>query len=224
MKHNPAIEGYDRESAAKLHEHVPPGWYVHSVQRNLLQRFWHSRRFREVSRLIEPTGGTILDVGAADGLFTRVILKKSHAQKIIAIDVLPECIAWAAEHWKEHPEIEFQLADAHSLPFKEASFDAAFLLEMLEHVFEPRKVLEEILRVLKPRGYAILLVPSDSFLFRTIWFFWTLTRGSIWKHTHIQSFQKNLLADLAASVGFSVEVNRTFLLGMLRLVKVRKQS
>ena len=211
--------------AANLHEKVPPGWYFNSIRRNILQRYWHTRRFGEVTKLIDSTKGRILDIGCADGVFTYEILKKSEAHEIIAIDVLEESISWAKKQWRNEPKIKFMVVDAHNLKFDSTSFDAVFALEVLEHVYRPLDVLKEIKRVLKKGGYAVFLVPSDSLLFRVLWeFFWTNTRGKIWKDTHIHSFRKDYLVRLAKEAGFKVEVSKKFISGMLHLVKVRKLS
>ncbi|TSC58672.1 MAG: type 11 methyltransferase [Candidatus Peregrinibacteria bacterium Greene0416_19] len=215
----------DRQlSAAEIHQHVPPDWYYQSisVQRNPFQRFWHSCRFREVGKLVEPTGGKILDVGCADGVFTQVILEKSNASEIVGIDVLPASVDWANEHWKHTGRMRFQVADAHALPFPDHSFDAVFCLEMLEHIYDPSQALREMRRVLRPGGYCVFLVPSDSLLFRVIWAVWTRLRGQIWEGTHIQSFRRGSLGQIVRKVGFCIDVERTFLLGMLYVVKGRK--
>lgn len=44
------------------------------------------------------------------------------------------------------------VADAHQLPFDDASFDGVWIQAVLEHVLEPHHVVEEICRVLKPEG------------------------------------------------------------------------
>lgn len=215
----------DLHSAARLHERVPPDWYVSSVKKNLGQKFWHTTRFREVSAEIEVAPGTkILDIGCADGLFTKVILEKSKASQIIGIDVLKSSIMWAKKHWK-NKKIKFSLGNAHKLKYKNQSFDAVFALEVMEHVPEPQKVLKEIKRVLKRKGYGVFLVPTDSTLFRVVWFFWTkFWRGKIWDDCHIQSFSsKNTLAKMAKGIGFVIDSDRRFLFGMLNVVKVRKK-
>lgn len=211
--------------AAHLHEKVPPGWYFNSIRKNILQRYWHLRRFEEVTNVIEPSNGRILDIGCADGVFTNEILKKSKAKEIIAIDVLNESLNWARVHWAEEQRIKFMVGDAHNLRFDSNSFDAVFALEVLEHVYKPLDVLTEIKRVLKKGGYAVFLVPSDSLLFRVLWeFIWTKTRGKIWKDTHIQSYRKDYLVRLSKEAGFKIEVSKKFILGMLHLVKVRKDN
>lgn len=211
------------KSGEELHENVPPNWYHQSLKIDPFQRYWHKRRFEEVSRVIEPAG-QVLDVGCADGTFSKVVLDRSKASKFIAIDVLKSSIDWASRYWKKERKMKFMVADAHSLPFKADSFDAVFCLEVLEHVHGPKKVLREFKRVLKKGGYGIFLVPSDSFLFRTIWFFWLnfYPRGWVWRETHIQTYRNNYLTKICREVGFKIEIDKKFNLGMLHLLKVRK--
>lgn len=213
--------------AAHLHKNVPSDWYYQSIKPSLawywpLQRYWHKRRFDEVSNLVEKERGKILDIGSADGVFTKVILKKTGALKLIGIDVLKKSVDWANSHWRNH-RLEFRVGDAHDLKFSSGTFDAVFANEVLEHVEDPGRVLKEVKRVLKKGGYGVFLVPSDSLLFRSLWDnFWTKTRGKIWGDTHIQTYRDNYLVHLSKKAGFNVEKNHKFLLGMLQVVKVRK--
>lgn len=212
------------KTAEELHEQVPPNWYYQSIRVDPLQRYWHKRRFEEVTKLIEPTGGKILDIGCADGMFSNVIFNKAEADELIGIDVLKSSIVWANHHWRKNKKMKFMVGDAHRLNFENERFDAAFSLEVLEHVFEPEKVIRGVKRVLKKGGYAVFLVPSDSLLFRTIWFLWLkfYPRGWVWRNTHIQTYRNNYLPKLCKKVGFHLEENKKFILGMLHLVKVRK--
>ncbi len=50
-------------------------------------------------------------------------------------------------------------ADAATLPFAAGTFHAAICSELLEHVPEPRRVLTEIFRVLRPHGILLACVP-----------------------------------------------------------------
>lgn len=51
--------------------------------------------------------------------------------------------------------------DIHQMPFEDNSFDVVFCNHVLEHVEDDRQALREILRVLKPGGWAILQSPVD---------------------------------------------------------------
>lgn len=60
-------------------------------------------------------------------------------------------------------DIESPLAkvkmDIHEIPFEENTFDVIFCNHVLEHVEDDIKAMQEMLRVLKPGGWAILQVP-----------------------------------------------------------------
>ena len=57
-------------------------------------------------------------------------------------------------------------ADVRALPFQDASFDAVYSMGTIEHFDETERAVEEIARVLKPGGRAIVGVPNrfDPFL------------------------------------------------------------
>jgi ubiquinone/menaquinone biosynthesis C-methylase UbiE len=211
-------------SAEGLHENVPPDWYYQSLKIDPFQKFWHKRRFEEVTAVIDPVEGDILDIGSADGVFSKVIFKKAKPKHFVGIDVVKTSVDWANKHWEYVGKMKFMVADAGNLPFESQTFDAVFALEVLEHVFDPTLVLEEIKRVLKKGGYAVFLVPSDSLLFRIIWFLWLhfYPRGWVWRETHIQTYRNNFLSKICKKVGFKIEIDKKFNMGMLHLVKVRK--
>ena len=210
--------------ASRLHGKTPPDWYYQSIRIDLLQRLWHKRRFFEVSKVIEPVKGKILDVGSADGTFSKIILDESKADELVGMEVLESSVDWAKKHWKKQKRMKFIVGDAHRLKFENNSFDAVFILEVLEHVEDPVKVLSEVNRILKKGGYGVFLVPSDSILFQLVWHLWLrfYPRGWVWKDTHIQTFRGNYLAKAVKNAGLTIEADKKFNLGMLHLIKARK--
>lgn len=213
----------DLQFAANLHSSVPPNWYYQSIRENPLQEFWHKTRFRKVRQFASPVDGSVLDIGSADGVFTKQILEATGAVKIIGIDVLQTSVDWANGHWKD-PRMTFKLGDANKLSFASDSFSAVFALEMLEHVQDPDQVLREIKRVLKRGGYAILLVPTDVWYFKFLWdYFWTKFRGKVWQDTHLQSFTGDSLVRFVKRAGFKVLLTDQFMFGMLQIIKIEKR-
>jgi 2-polyprenyl-3-methyl-5-hydroxy-6-metoxy-1,4-benzoquinol methylase len=212
------------KTAEELHENVPANWYFESLKVDPLQKYWHKRRFEEIGRLVEPVDGEVLDVGCADGMFSKVLLEKSGAKRLIGVDVLEKSVKWASRHWKRNRRLSFRVGNGENLKFKSARFDAVFCMEVLEHVHHPINVLKEFRRVMKKGGYGVFLVPSDSFLFRAVWFIWLhfYPRGWVWRDTHIQTYRNNYLPKVCKKAGFRVEKEKKFLLGMLHAVKVRK--
>jgi SAM-dependent methyltransferase len=75
---------------------------------------------------------------------------------------------------QEGPNVD-QIEDVHQLTFEDASVGAVVCVEVLEHVADPIRAVEEIHRVLAPGGIAIL----TSVMFMPIhahpWDFWRFT-------------------------------------------------
>ena len=209
-------------SAAEIHKDVPPDWYETSVKINLLQKYWHYRRVAEVGKFSQEQPGPILDIGSADGYFTRRLLNFTGAGEIIGIDVLKTSVNYAKHRYQAIKALKFQLGDAEKLAFANNKFTSVYILEALEHVHDASKVLSEIYRVLKPGGYTIILVPSENWLFKLGWPIWTHTRGRVWNDTHLNFFTGSKLPQLAKRIGFVNISVHTFILGMLLLVKARK--
>lgn len=201
-----------------LHENVSPDHYDKGMKRNAFQKYWHIKRIKEVIKLSVLTKGRLLDVGCHSGLLTKEIIKHVKPVEIYGIDISAKSIEKARERIKNG---KFKIADAHNLPYKNSFFDVLFCLEMLEHVDYPKIVIQELYRVLKKDGYAIILVPTDNLLFRIIWFLWNL-RYPVWKHVHVQSFQNDSLDKIVKKEGFKIVIVKTFNLKMLKIIKIIK--
>lgn len=49
--------------------------------------------------------------------------------------------------------------DITDAPYPDASFDAIYCSHVLEHIEDDRKAMRELRRILKPNGWAVLMVP-----------------------------------------------------------------
>jgi SAM-dependent methyltransferase len=58
------------------------------------------------------------------------------------------------------------------LPFPADSFDLILSHEVIEHVQDDRKAIEEIVRVLRPGGRLVMFVPNRGYPFETHGIFW----------------------------------------------------
>src|SRR4030043_1945760 len=155
-----------KNSLDEILEQVPADYYHRGIKTNLLQRYWHEKKWRVLKELIGKTSGSLLDIGCADGTTTSQIQKFYPSLKITAIDYYQKTIKYAKA---TNPKINFLVADAHKLPFKNKSFDTVTTIEVLEHLDNPKRSLLEIHRVLKNKGQLIVAQDSDSLLFRSIW-------------------------------------------------------
>ena len=96
-----------------------------------------------------PSAARWLDVGCGSGAFSELIVRRAAPASLIGIDPSPEQIAYAREHLPGHA---FEVADALSLPFGEASFDVVASALVLHFIGDRRRALAEMKRVLRPRG------------------------------------------------------------------------
>jgi len=130
-------------------------------------------------------GLDVLEVGCGAGDFAiHLALQKA---KVTAVDFSAEAIEIAKQKSKkQNQQINFQVADAQSLPFANESFDLIFSCECLEHIPDPRKAVNELYRVLKPSGYLILSTENYSNAMILGWIVAWLRKEPFNSGTHVQ--------------------------------------
>jgi SAM-dependent methyltransferase len=94
------------------------------------------QQIRRTLELLHP-GALICDVGAGG---------RRVAPGVVAVDAVP------------NSGVDI-ISDIHCLPIREGSFDCVFCTGTLEHVCDPRKAVQELLRILKPGGIVHIDVP-----------------------------------------------------------------
>lgn len=202
----------NQKKLVKIWNQVPIDYYDSGISKNVLQRLWHNRKLEVFKELIgQQKPQKILDIGCASGTMTNNILRILPKSEITAIDVYPAAIAYAQ---RKYPHIRFLVTDAHKLPFKDNSFDLAVCYETIEHVIDPQKVLEEIRRVIKKDGLAIIGMDSGSVLFRIVWWIWEKTKGRVWKGAHLHPFRHRELERIILDTKFKVIKKRLSHFGM----------
>jgi SAM-dependent methyltransferase len=68
------------------------------------------------------------------------------------------------------------LADAHALPFPDATFDAVIAFNAFEHYRDPKRVARELFRILKPGGTLMVRTAFLQPLHEKPWHFYNCTR------------------------------------------------
>lgn len=100
-------------------------------------------------------GRRVLDIGSGDGALAVALNKRGAA--VVAIDRSIAMIDEAkARAERENANVNFQVATAEHLPFRDAQFDVVTAITILCFVDEPLPVFKEIARVLRPGGRLVI--------------------------------------------------------------------
>ncbi len=106
----------------------------------------------------------MLDCGCGPGTISLGLAQAIAPGTVTGIDREASQISIAAENALKGviANANFQQANIYELPFADESFDAVFSHALFEHLQDPAKALQEILRVLKPGGIIGLRSPDWS--------------------------------------------------------------
>jgi 2-polyprenyl-3-methyl-5-hydroxy-6-metoxy-1,4-benzoquinol methylase len=100
----------------------------------------------------------ILDYGCGDGVFTFMLWQNE--ANAYGVDVSDIAINLARkEHYKRGIKSYFDSITGYKTPFDDNYFDAVVCSDVIEHVQKPSLLLQEIYRILKKDGYAVISTP-----------------------------------------------------------------
>ncbi len=189
---------------------------------------WYDEFFRT---LPIPRGANILDVGSGAGQATLRLAVQHPEASICGIDyaVSQVRIAQLLQKYRKVHNIEFKMADALRIPFRDDGFDVVVSLGSIKHWLDAKKGLAEIHRVLKSDGFAYIVeCDADATreeieeLAERATRFFPLKRAIAWYMEHVvfgQSCAKDQVSRLARSVGYrEVIIKRTKQLPFFQLV------
>ena len=164
----------------------------------LLQEYIEVKEFRKSSLL--PEMQKVLEIGCGNGWGTKLIKKYFNPSEIEAVDLDPKMISIAQKNNKDRT-INFSVADATTLPFKDKSFDAIFDFGIIHHIPDWEKCLVELKRVLKPGGE--LLIEDGSIETFTLTPFGKILKN-ILAHPYKEMYTRPEFVEYLKSIGFSV--------------------
>lgn len=156
----------DKKTFYKINEFVAKTspMRTHYDSSNVIERWIWGRKKQIIKDLLSHTKYTnVLDLGCGDGGLYSLVEKD---KKYTGIDISPTQLEafkkTIGKSNKNKPQL--LLGDISTLPFKESSFDLAFVCDVLEHVIDPSQVIREVQRVMRNKGYIIICIPNEPML------------------------------------------------------------
>lgn len=129
-------------------------WYAQIYKRAMrAEERSYAFLYRRIPKLIR--GKEVLELATGPGLLAKRIAPVT--KRMLATDYSEGMIA-EAKKGACPKNLRFEVADALSLPYADASFDAVIIVNALHLLPEPERALREIARVLRPDG--ILIAPN----------------------------------------------------------------
>jgi SAM-dependent methyltransferase len=158
--------------------------------------------FRKEAVAQYKQSGTLLDLGCSSGSFLEFM--RSESWKLYGIEMSAE----GARTAQGRSGAQVFVGDILDAPFPRESFDVITCFDVLEHVYEPRRVMARVSEWLKPGGIFYVLVPNvdsaEARVFGTYWHGLELPR-------HLFHYSPASLKFLTESVGLrevSLETRR----------------
>ena len=115
-------------------------------------------RFHKVLQIAARLDGrNFLDIGCGDGSFTVLLKAALKAKEAIGIEIAPAAI----DVLKAKGINAYQLdIDEGKFPFEDGYFNVVYCGEIIEHLFNPDSLLDEVHRILKPGGKCMITTPN----------------------------------------------------------------
>jgi ubiquinone/menaquinone biosynthesis C-methylase UbiE len=148
---------------------MPTDRYSHGHQESVLRS--HRWRTAENSAgfLLEHLSPSmaLLDVGCGPGTITADVAMRLSGGSAVGVDLAESVVEAARAAHADVANLSFEVGDAYDLSFEDGAFDVVYAHQVLQHLSEPVRALEEMRRVLRPGG---LLAVRDADYGAFAWF------------------------------------------------------
>jgi Methylase involved in ubiquinone/menaquinone biosynthesis len=193
---------------------LPTGWRAYKRRFGI---FLRRLLGLEIGRTRDPhfeRPGTMLDIGCGAGDF--LLRKRAEGWKVHGVEIS----AKAAEAGRSQGGLDIKSGTLPEAHFPDAFFDYVRTNHSFEHLHNPREVLKEIRRIIKPDGKLFIGVPNVASLpadmFGDCWY-------NLGPPTHPYGYSPKSLSRFLEQEGFEVEkvgYNSTFS-GLIGSIQIR---
>ncbi len=167
-------------------------------QARIRAHIWRVRANRAAA--LSPPPGRLLDVGSGTGDFLRQV--RSRGWEVTGTELSPAGTEMARAHG-----IEIMQGEIWEAGLPSGAFDIVTCWHVIEHATDPRRMLTEIHRILRPGGWLILATPNlEDHIFRVAYRLARGRRPHLYepneREVHLFVFSPPTLRRLAVSIGY----------------------
>ena len=187
------IEKYYQSEDYISHSDTKKG-FINSLYHRVRKRTLHSKR-KNVEKFTKLSTGKVLDIGAGTGAFLSTMDKAGWNVTGIEPDEI------ARENAKKLYGLSLQTPqELFNLPPQ--SFDAITMWHVLEHVHELHEYMDQLIKLLKPRGCLFVAVPNytcyDEKVYKEFWAAYDVPR-------HLYHFSPRSITQLLLQHGLQLK-------------------
>ena len=141
--------------------------------------------------LVEPhLGKEVLEVGAGHGDLTELL---QTGRTVTATDLSTSCVDKLRTRFAQHSNVDVRQVDIESTA-DGRMYDSVILINVLEHIDDDQRALEELRAVLRPGGRVCVFVPAFDGLYSTF----------DQRIGHRRRYRRSQLVELFDSAGLSI--------------------
>lgn len=173
------------------------------------RHWWYRERRAIIARELRRIGppGRAIELGASGGGNSMVL--KEDGWDVLATEYLEAGVEIAKARGLNAIQ-----ADARDLPVDSAAYDLLVAFDVLEHIEEDHLAAEEIFRVLRPGGTALIAVPAGM----DLWSEHDVASG------HFRRYTRETLASVVEKAGLSIDRLWSWNVLLRPVVKLRRRT
>lgn len=147
-------------------------------------------------------GRRLLDIGCSSGLF--LAAARAAGWQVRGLEYSPD----SAQVARQELGLDVVTGELGESTFAPASFDVVTLWDVIEHVPDPRLVLQRVRPLLAPGGLLLIKTPNIDGLYPRL-SYWVAHRLGFWGHPeppgHLYQFSVTTLARMVRDLGYGVD-------------------
>jgi len=158
---------------------------------------WRHRRTLVRRLLPARVPGAVLDAGCGDGALSRDVAQATGAPSVVGLDL---SVRRALRAGTKGTGVSFTSGSIYDLPFADGRFELVLCTDLLEHLDDPQRAMNELVRV--SRRWVIVSVPYSIRIEKTLC---PHCNRDYFLYGHQHSFGREGLERLARTAGARVD-------------------